>query len=126
MNINLRGAYQFSGLLIVLTMAACAGGPERPDAAFAAAETTIERAEQSGARRYSAVDLDKARDKLAQARAASDRGEHAVALRLAEQAEVDAEYAAAAAETERSREAAQALRDTIRTLQDELARQQRG
>ena len=118
--------FEAGGLLIVLTMAACSGGPERPVAEIASAEATIERAEQSGARQFSSADLDMAREKLAEARAASDRGDHAVARRLAEQAEVDAEYAAAAAETERSRDAVKALRSSIQTLRDEIQRQQGG
>lgn len=107
-------------------LAGCAGNPERPVEDIAAANVTIERAEQAGARRYSSADLDMARQKLADAKAASERGNYVAAERLAEQARLDAEYAAAAADTAKAREAVAAVQGRIDTLRREIQRQQGG
>jgi hypothetical protein len=103
-------------------MAACAGGGERPDAALAQAQASIDSAEQAGAREYGAADLDTARTKLTRARMLADDGENEEALQLAEQATVDARLAGAKGITGKSRESLAQLRDSTRTLREEVSR----
>jgi hypothetical protein len=113
-----------SGCVAVATLAlaACAGSGERPDAALARAQASINSAEQAGARQYGAADLDMARTKLTQARMLADDGENQTAQQLAEQAVVDAELAGARGMTGRSQEALQQVRASIESLQEEVNR----
>lgn len=108
-----------AGLMIVT---GCASTGDRPVQQLTRAESSIEHAEQNGAREYSTVSLDQARDKLAQAQRAADRGETDQARRLAEQAELDAELAAAQASRGKADEALAEIDQSINTLREEIAR----
>lgn len=85
----------------VLCLAACATTPA-PDAELAAARSAIVQAEPA-ASRHAQAELRLAQEKLARAEQAAGRNRFDEARRLAEQAEVDAQYAWALAEAERSR-----------------------
>lgn len=108
---------------VAALLGACASSPPRPTEAIARAESSYEQADQAGGRRYDPANLDLARDKLAQAKAAADKGRMKEADRLAEQAEVDAELAAARARSATAQTAAQELRASLSTLRDETQRQ---
>jgi hypothetical protein len=92
---------------VVLAAVSCSSGP-RPTADLAGAHTLVAQAEQSGAQRFASINLETARNELAQADqdAASDKP--VLATRLAQQASVDAELALART---RSAKAEQALRE---------------
>jgi hypothetical protein len=78
------------------------------------AETNIRQAEQAGAAEYSALELDRARQKLNQARTALQNDDNENAFRLAEQSAADAELAAAQARAGQSEAAvANAVRDAL-------------
>ena len=85
----------------LLVLAACAGTPP-PDADLAAARAALLQAEPV-AHRYAQPELKLAQAKLARAEQAMMREDRREARRLAEQAEVDARYAWALAESERVR-----------------------
>lgn len=102
--------------LVVLT--ACAT-PQPPLPQLAAARSAISQA-QSLASRYAPAELQAARTKLARAEAAYRGNEWTEARRLAEQAEVDAGFALAVAENERSRRASAELAQSIDQLKREL------
>lgn len=84
-----------------LCLAACAT-TSAPDVELAAARTAIVQAEPV-AWRYAQAELRLAQEKLARAERAATDNRFDEARRLAEQAELDARYAGALAEAERSR-----------------------
>lgn len=87
-----------------------------------AAEEAIAEAEQAGAPTHAAAELRQARQKLDEAQAALDAGEDVRALRLAEQAEVDAELAEATSREAVALAAIAEVRETIRVLREEIER----
>jgi len=105
----------------LLGLAACASGPP-PDAELAAAETALTEAADADAMEHAPAPLALARDRLERARRAAAAGENHEAARLAEQALVNAQLAAAEARSEVAREHAEELRMSIQTLRDEVAR----
>lgn len=101
----------------------CASGPERPNQELARAEASIKQAERSGAREFGAAELDTAREKLAQARAAVG-DDNAVAARYAAEAALDAELAAAMTRNRKAQLSVEELQQSIETLREEIARSQ--
>jgi hypothetical protein len=110
---------------LLLALAGCASSASRPDAQLASAETSIELAEQSGAREFGPTALESARTNLTLAQEAAEHNDYDTALRLATEAELDAELAAAQAGRYKAEEALAEIRDSIRTLRDEIARNER-
>ena len=89
------------GAALFCLLAACATASP-PDTELAAARSSILQAEQVAAR-YAQPELRLAQEKLARAEQAAAQNRFDEARRLAEQAQVDARYAWALAEAERSR-----------------------
>jgi hypothetical protein len=102
-------------IALVCGLAACSGG-EPPQAQLGAGAQAVTAAEQAGAMRYSPVEFQTARDKLNAARTASAEGDYERARRLAEQAQVDAELAAARARGGAAEEAARTVQQDMRAL----------
>ena len=102
----------------------CASTGDRPDEQLAHASESVEAAEQAGGREYGPVALESAQSKLTLARIAAERGNHDEALRLAREAELEAELAAAQASRGKAEDALEELDASIRTLRGELARNQ--
>jgi hypothetical protein len=94
------GALRPLSVSIVLALAACAGTPP-PATELAAARAAIEQAGPL-ATRYAPAELAAAQKKLQLAEQAMARDDQVQARRLAEEAEVDARFAWAVAENERS------------------------
>lgn len=107
-----------------LAASGCVSTPDRPEQQLARAETSIEFAEQNGARDYGPTALERARNHLATARREADDGEYADALRAAQKAELDAELAAAQTSTRKAEEALEEINDNIEALRREIARQE--
>lgn len=99
-------------------LAACATS-QPPVAELSAARSAIAQA-QSLASRYAAAELRSAEAKLARAEAANRDRHWTEARRLAEEAEVDANFALSVAENERSRRASAELAQSIDELKREL------
>jgi len=110
-------------LLAAGVLAACASAPQ-PAPFIAAGTASIEAARASGAAELAPVPLDDARAKLQQAQAQAQAGNKEDAVRLAQQADVDAQLARAQAGAERSRRSAAEIQAGLQVLQDELARRQ--
>lgn len=110
--------------LLLGGIAGCASTGDRPDRELAAAEVTIEQAQQSGAGRYGSMELGAAQQKLAAARAAVQRDDMHTARRLAEEASLDAELASATARNRKARSAVDEINETIDVLRDEIAHNQ--
>ena len=111
-----------AAVTLSLSLSGCASSMPRPDEQIASATTSVELAEQSGAREFGPAALESARTNLSLAQEAADRNDNETALRLATEAELDAELAAAQAGHYKAEEALAEIRDSIRTLRDEIAR----
>ena len=116
------------GLSAAIAVSACAGNDRRVDEsateqqAIKRAEATIKEAESGGAFEQGGADLNRAREKLAKAQEAAEDGDEEIAERLAIEAELDAEVAVATAGNQEMQAALSELQESIRTLQDELRR----
>ncbi|MDX1460332.1 MAG: DUF4398 domain-containing protein [Xanthomonadales bacterium] len=104
----------------------CASSHEMLDEEFASARTSIELAEQSGAREFAPASLERARERLSGAELALERGDEELALRLLAQAELDAELAAAQADRGKADEALAEVNDSIDDLRREIDRNRSG
>lgn len=110
--------------LLCLTMG-CASTSIDTAPLIARADATIDSARSSGAREFEPDALDVAEEKLTQARLLAQSGEDEEAARLAAQAQLDAEFAAATAELRESEVALREINETIAALEEEIARSQR-
>jgi hypothetical protein len=108
-----------SGLLVLLTGCATEAPPK---AQMAVGQAAVERATGPAAAE-APVELAAARDKISRAQIAYANKDYALARQLAEQAEADATLAEAQARSARSDRALTAVRDSIRQLRLEMARQ---
>lgn len=114
-----------TAVALMFTLSGCSGSSELVAANnFATAEASIQQAEQAGAQRYSSGELNMARQKLEQAKAAQEDGDDELAQRLAAQAEVDAQLAATTAGNKEMQAAVVDLRSGIQTLREEIQRNQ--
>lgn len=104
-----------------LALVGC-GTTVSPAPSIAAGAASVEAARSAGAPELAAVDINEARAKLEKARAMATAGDGEGAMRMAEQADVDAQLARAKAGSERSRLAVTELETGLQTLRDELAR----
>jgi hypothetical protein len=111
--------YKVCGLAL-LAVAGCATTPP-PTEQLAAARAMVTQA-QPLAVNDAPGDLHIAQAKLADAEAAMQRGEYAVARRFAEQAEVDARFAWTTAEDVRAQRAAAEVDQGVKALRDEVQR----
>jgi hypothetical protein len=114
------------GFAAVIALSGCAGNSQRGDRGYredlARAEASIDEAQKLGALERGSTDLNRARAKLNAARKASEEGDEDVAQRLAVEADLDADVAAATARNQEMRVAVTEVQESIRTLQDELRR----
>lgn len=90
--------------------------------ALAASSASLEAARSSGAPELAGAELNESRTKLERARALAQAGRTREAIRMAEQADVDAQLARARAGNERSRRALAEVEASLRTLREELNR----
>lgn len=109
-------------ILAVPLLAACTSTPPVPNEELAVARSAVSSAEDAGAREYAALDLRRANQKLKQAEAAREAENYQQALHMAEQAEIDARYAAFRARSERANDAVEELERGIAQLRAEVAR----
>lgn len=108
-----------AGLLALLTACASEGPPR---AQLAVGQAAVERATGPAAAEAPA-ELASARDKISRANVAFANKDYALARRLAAEADADATLAEAQARSTRSERALAAVRDSIRQLRLEMARQ---
>jgi hypothetical protein len=119
------------GCAVAIVAWGCAGNSQRrADRAddetyrddFVRAEASIEEAQRLGAFESGGAELNRAREKLNAARKAAEDGEAAMAQRLAIEANLDADLAAATARNQDAQSAVSELQASIEALQDELSR----
>src|SRR5882724_926050 len=99
-----------------------AAGGRLASTKLAQAERAVDEAQQSGAAVSVPVELRTAEDKLKAARTALANKDFDPAIRVSEQAAVDADYARARANNERLKKMADEMRANIQTLRQELQR----
>lgn len=104
-----------------VTMVAC-GSTNPPTQQLTETQMLIQQADQEGAANYAPLEIREAKRKLEQARSAVDQEDFDRALRLLEQANVDAELAHKKSLSSKSQETVFELRENIRTLQEEIER----
>lgn len=111
--------------LVTSFLTACAVTPAAPTAQIAASRTAVDQARMAGASEAAPIEYNTARDKLARAEAAYQSQDYTRAIRLAREAEVDAQLAQARTSATRSQEALAEIEASTRALQDELNRANR-
>jgi Domain of unknown function (DUF4398) len=112
-----------SGLIVAFTLTGIAYAADPvADEKIAVAKASLQRAEQSGAPQSAPVDLASAKDKLSRAEKARMDGDKKSATLLAEQANIDAQVAEAAAIQQHSHQAAQEFDVTMQALRNESVR----
>lgn len=109
---------------LILALSACAASPERPERELARAESAIELVAENGGEEYGQPAFDRARARLDRARQAAAEGDYREALRLAEEAELDAEVAAAQTSHLKAQEALTDINGSIEVLRREIERAQ--
>lgn len=118
-------------LSLPLLMQGCASHrpSEEVTSQMARTEVVLQQADRSNVAVNSLPDLQKAKDKYAEAKVAleqkSEEGDRK-ALLLAKQAEVDAQYASARAQSESQEQAAQEVQNGVEALKDEASRNRSG
>lgn len=108
-------------VLMAVGAAACSTTPP-PREQLAVSRQAIDDAQAAGAARHAPVELASARDKFEAAQRAANDEQNVQARMLAEQAEADAALAAARARSTQSKQAVAEVRESIRTLREELDR----
>ena len=112
---------QWSTVLLVcgvIGLNGCSAG-RPPTTELAQATLAVQEADKSKAPQYAPAELHTARQELESAQQALREKDYTKARRLAERALVDAQLAAAKAETEQARQAATALQRSIESLRQE-------
>lgn len=105
------------------TLSACGGVSEMTRQQVANSDTAVKQAEATlGTSEAGAIELQQAKDTLAQAQQALAKKDEKQAQRLASMAELDAKLAMAKAQTSVSRKAADDLLASIETLKQESER----
>lgn len=124
MNIGLaRGVRPLVLAGIAALIAGCGGVSEMTKDRVARSDTAVRQAQQTiGNSESGAVELQQARDQLAQAQQALRDEKEQPALQHARQAELYAELAVARSQSASARKAAEELQASIRTLRQEAAR----
>jgi hypothetical protein len=104
-------------------LAGCGGISEMTKDRVARSETAVRQTQQTiGNSEAGAVELQRAREHLAQAHKALDDKKEKPALRHAQEAELAAELAVAKSQTAAARNAADELQASIKTLRQEVER----
>ena len=105
----------------VLALAACATAPV-PTEQLAVTTAAVAQAVSAGGQELAPTEMGAARDKLVRAHLAVAAKDNPQALRLAQQAQVDAQLAASKAEATKARKAEAELQEAARVLREEMKR----
>jgi len=112
----------FSIGLVALSAAGCASHKPLASATITQAERALDEAQEAGAAISAPAEFKIAQDKLKAAQAAMDKGKHEQAIRSAEQAAIDAEYARARTANQRANTTADEMGQYIKALREEIER----
>lgn len=109
------------GAAVVLT-AGCTSMKTPATADVAVSKAAVENAAGAGGVEFAPVEMNAAREKMAQANKAMADKNYKLAIDLAAQAQADAKLAQSKANSAKAQMAADALQDDIRVLREELNR----
>lgn len=109
-----------STLGIAVVIGGCASSVERPDGKLQTAESAIQQAVSSDARKFEPVLLNQAQNKVADAEELIEAEKYREAGRLLEQASVDAELAGARSDTAKARQAVEEINSNIESLRQQM------
>ncbi|MDT8405887.1 MAG: DUF4398 domain-containing protein [Methylococcales bacterium] len=115
--------YSLTSVLGITVLAGCSG-MEPPHEEISRSAYTIKAAEEDGARELAPLELRQAKKTLEKARLALKNEDYEEALNYAKTAELEAQLAQAITESASNNVAAQAIKDSIRSLKRELDRYQ--
>jgi chromosome segregation ATPase len=119
----IRAGLSALGAFALGVVAGCSSMSEVTKERVARSETTVQQAEQTvGRSEAGALELQRAKDNLEQARAALNKKQGEPAERYAQLAQLDAELAVAKSQSAAARRAADELLASIKTLREEVAR----
>ena len=110
------------GLIAGIGFLTACGSTNPPNQQITETQMVIQQAEQIGANDYAPLELREAKRKLEFAREAVEEDDYEKAIMLLEQARVDAELAQAKTLSGRSQKAVSELRESIKTLREEIDR----
>jgi septal ring factor EnvC (AmiA/AmiB activator) len=122
MSLTSKG-WRVRGLILMmgtLALAACASDVPPPNSQVTLSDSIIRDAESAGAVQYAPVELNTAREKLEGARREMQDENNDKALRLAEEAELDARLAQLKSRTKTTRDAAAAIQASIDMMRREI------
>ena len=118
-----RRAFKLTGSATAIALLAACSNLPPPVEQMAVTRATVERvASAPNAVDAAPVELSQAREKLARAERAMNDKDYATARRLGAEAEADARVAESRASAMRGERALKEIRDSIRSLQDEINR----
>lgn len=103
-------------VVLVAAVSGCVSNTPRPITELVLANSALESAENSGARKYAPMEFRAAQEKKQAADEAMANKQYAIAQRLVLEARVDAELAQAASDAEKSRLALYAAHDEIKVI----------
>src|SRR6185503_5602713 len=121
MTITTSGLRNAIWCTVAFGIVACASAPMPVDK-LAVAKSSVDRAEQAQAGQFAQVELTSARNKLAAAQAAADKRDAAVAARMADQAQVDAQLAEFTARAKQQEQLAAQMDASLDDLRHEAQR----
>ena len=116
------GRVAVSAALTALVAVGCASHAPLANAKLSQAERAVEDAQQAGAAASAPLEFRAAQEKLTTAQTLMTRGKHDQAIRGAEEATVDGEYARAVAANQRASTLADEMGQYIKVLRQELER----
>jgi len=108
--------------LTAFSLVGCASHGPLASAKVSQAERAVDEAQQAGAAVSAPVEMRAAQDKLTTAQTAMAKGKHDTAIRAAEQAAIDGEYARAVTAHQRANAVADEMGRYIKVLRQELDR----
>ncbi|MES2295519.1 MAG: DUF4398 domain-containing protein [Pseudomonadota bacterium] len=117
---GLHACLPLAALLIALS--GCASTKEPATVSLAVSAAAVDTAAGAGGAEFAPVEMQGARDKMAQARVAMAAHDFKLANSLATAAQADAKLAQAKAGSGKAQVAADALQESIRVLREELER----
>lgn len=109
---------------IAVALGGCASSVERPDGKLKTAESSIQQAVSSDARKFEPVLLNEAQNKVADAEELIEKENYREAGRLLEQASVDAQLAGARSDTAKARQAVEEINRNIEALRQRMENSQ--
>ncbi|MFA5516085.1 MAG: DUF4398 domain-containing protein [Desulfuromonadales bacterium] len=114
-----RILFSAAAVIAITITYGCANTPP-PKTAMAVSEVAVANAQAAGAHEFAPVQIQSAQEKLSQARVEMERENYVTARELAEQAEVDANFAYYAARNAVAQRSAAELQESIEILRREL------